>query len=369
AVGVALIVAGPWFLAVGYKTDWEWTKLFFYTHNLERTIAPIRGHTGFPFYYLFMTLLGTFPWSIFFIPCSIDLVRRLRRGIEPVNTFRFLLCWTALYFVFFSFVTTKLPHYVMPAYPAIAMLIGSWLFHWRRNEDLAGNFWTPVVIGALCVVGVGILIVLLVLTPKYFPNERSTALLLGLFPLLAGVIAAIVYRKKGRKSLDYVYVIFAVCFVPLLFQHTAVRISRYACYRNDFFQPVVEFAAAHADVPPLLIGFDGSDPTSTFYSGQPIRTISLSEVEFWKSSGEEPFRLVKHLREKIIAQEKKRPKNFPKEIDRRLKEGQIFLLMEEKKYKDVIQPLFGNVFKEVNRKRRFMRNYDLLLLTCPEPVP
>ncbi|MCL2346676.1 MAG: glycosyltransferase family 39 protein, partial [Planctomycetaceae bacterium] len=338
AVGVVLIVAGPWFLAVGYKTGWEWTKLFFYVHNFERTISPIRGHTGFPLYYLFMTLLGTFPWSIFFVPCSIDLVRRLRRGIGPVNTFQFLLCWIILYFVLFSFVTTKLPHYVMPAYPAIAMLIGSWLFHWRRGEDLAGNFWTPVVIGTLYVIGAGTLMTLLVLAPKYFPDEQSTALLLGLFPLLTGIVAAIVYRLKGRKSLDLVYVIFAVCFVPLLFQYTAVRISRYAHYRNDFFQPVVEFAAAHADAPPLLIGINSSDPTSTFYSGQPIRTINLSVLSAWKSSGEEPANLVKRLREKLIAQDEERPKNFPQKIDRRLKEGQIFLVMEEKEY-NVIQPL------------------------------
>ena len=370
AIGVVLIVAGPWFLAVGYKTGWEWTKMFFYTHNFERTIAPIRGHTGFPLYYLFMTLLGTFPWSIFFMPCSIDLIRRLWRGIEPVNTFRFLLCWIVLYFVIFSFVTTKLPHYVMPAYPAIAMLIGSYLFHWRRKEDLAGNFWTWAVIGTLCVVGAGTLTALLVLAPKYFPDERSTALLLGLFPLLMGIIAAVVYRKKGRKSLDIVYVIFVVCFIPLLFQYAAARISRYAYYRNDFFQPVVEFAATHTDTaPPLLIALGGSDPTSTFYSGQPIRTIGLSEVKSWKSPGEDASRLVERLREKIIAQDKKRPKNFPQEIDRRLKEGQIFLVLEEKEYENVIQPVFGDVFKEVNRKRRFMRNYDVLLLTYPEPVP
>ena len=380
AVAAILLVAGPWYLAVGFKTDWAWTKLFFITHNFERTTGVIRGHTGFPMYYFVMTLLGTFPWSLFVLPTLIDLVRRMRRGAEgssatrnPTgsslaatrnpsnNAFRFLLCWIVPYFTLFSLlVSTKLPHYVMPAYPALAMLTASYLCRWRRNEELAAKFWMPVVIAVLCVIGIGTLGVLLSLAPRYFPDERMTALLIGAFLTLAGAIAAVVYRMRGRKALDVVFVGMAVLFVPLIFQYAAVSISRHAHYRDNFFEPVVQAAASQ---PPLLIYLDYADPSSTYYSGQPIRVIESWYLESLQESHETPDLLWERLRSEIISRDEKRPRYLNRTDHARAMHGQIFLVAGEREMEKTLRPVFGDSLEEVGRMRRFMRQYDMVMLT------
>ena len=365
ALAVILLVAGPWYLAVGLKTDWAWEKMFFITHNLERTTGVIRGHTGFPMYYPVMTLLGTFPWSLFVLPCLIDLTKRMRCGTESKNVFLFLICCIVLYFTLFSMlVRTKLPHYVMPTYPALAMLTASYLWHWHRNENLAANFCMPVVITVLCIVGVGTLGILFYLAPKYFPEERMTALLIGLFLTLAGTSAAFVYRlclpDTRRKALDVVFVGMAVLFVPLIFQYSAVSISRHAHYRNNFFEPVVKAAASQ---PPLLIYLDYADPSSTYYSGQPIRVIESWYLESLHDWNETPDVLVERLRNEIISRDEKRPKYLKRTDNVRALRGQIFLVAEEKDYERIIRPVFGDSLIEVSRMQRFMRKYDMVMLT------
>jgi len=360
AIAAVLLVAGPWYLAVGFKTDWAWTKLFFIIHNYERTTGVIRCHTGFPMYYFVMTLLGTFPWSLFFLPTLIDLVRRMRRG-APNNAFLFLLCWIVPYFTLFSMiVSTKLPHYVMPTYPALAMLTASYLYHWRRNENLAANFWTPVVLAVWCVIGVGTLGVLFSLAPHYVPDERMTALLIGSFLILTGAIAAVAYRMRGRKALDAVFVGMAALFVPLIFQYAAVSISRHAHYRDNFFEPVVRAAASQ---PPLLIYLDYADPSSTYYSGQPIRVI---ESEYWESRqewNEEPAVLWERLRSEIISRDEKRPRYLNRTDHARAMNGRIFLVAEEKDDETILRPIFGDSLEEVGRMRKFMQHYDMVMLT------
>src|SRR5262249_25174951 len=57
---------------------------------------------------------------------------------EPASpdrpAFQFLLCWFAVYFVFFSKASTKLPNYILPLYPAAAALTAVLLDRWRRGE-------------------------------------------------------------------------------------------------------------------------------------------------------------------------------------------------------------------------------------------
>src|SRR6185312_17102935 len=55
----------------------------------------------------------------------------LRRK-EPA--IRFLLAWAAATFLLFELVPTKLPHYVLPAYPALAMMMAAYLVLPRMEE-------------------------------------------------------------------------------------------------------------------------------------------------------------------------------------------------------------------------------------------
>ncbi|MCL2745410.1 MAG: glycosyltransferase family 39 protein [Planctomycetaceae bacterium] len=361
-----LAVAGPWFIAVGWQTNGEWLHMFFVEHNFQRTIEPTRGHTGFnlgPLFYPVMSLFGTFPWSIFFIPWLIDLCRRLRRKDELKNVYYFAVCWIVLYFGLFTLVSTKLPHYVVPAYPAIAILLGAYLVHWRRDSDLAAPFWTPVVIGALIVVGIGIMTTMYFVLPRYFPDEYMTGIVIGLIPLLAGIAGIAAYLRGGRKALDAVYVLLALLFVSTLFQWSAGQISKHAFHRSEFFQNI---APGDNGVPPLIVYVGMSDPSWVFYSGQPLRKIDIETLINCESETE--------LREELLEIDRQRPKYLLKSTDRRLTEGRLYLVISEPDYWQIVHfgpslkkvpvpPHFIEKMSEVNRMKRFMRQYDQLLFT------
>lgn len=359
AVFTVLAVAAPWFIAVGWKTDGEWLRMFFIEHHFQRSIEPTRGHTGFglgPLFYPVMTLFGTFPWSIFFVPWLIDLYQRLRRGAEPKNAYYFTSCWIVLYFGFFTLVSTKLPHYVIPTYPAIAILLGAYLTHWQRGSDLVKPFWTWVVLSAMIVVGVGIMATMYFIFPRYFPNEQTTGIIIGLVPLLAGIAGIVAYLRGGRKALGIVYILFPLLFIPVLFQWGAGQISRHAYHRSVFFQHI---APGDNGVPPLIVCVGMDEPSWVFYSGHPLRKIEPRTLQRCKNEAE--------IRSELIEIDNRRPKYLLEKKDRRLREGQLYLIISEPNYETVLsQTNIGKNLKEIERMRQFMRGHNQLLLRWEE---
>ena len=65
AVAVVLAVAAPWYAWVGWRTDGEFLRVFFWDHNLGRAAQPMEGHSGGPWFYPVAILVGFFPWSVF----------------------------------------------------------------------------------------------------------------------------------------------------------------------------------------------------------------------------------------------------------------------------------------------------------------
>src|SRR6185437_12670049 len=74
---------------------------------------------------------------------------------------RFLLCWFAAYLVFFSLVRTKLPNYVLPLYPALAILTARFLVRWREGEVTLPRWLMPAATGGVVVIAVALAVGLL----------------------------------------------------------------------------------------------------------------------------------------------------------------------------------------------------------------
>ena len=116
AVSVALVVALPWFLLASRATAGESLRSFLLRENLRRFASPMEGHGG-PLFFLPLVLwFGFFPWS-----GTLLLIFR-RDVLPPPPARRGLFFWAAGILVFFSFSATKLPHYILPALPAAALL-------------------------------------------------------------------------------------------------------------------------------------------------------------------------------------------------------------------------------------------------------
>ena len=123
ARGLALFaaIAGPWFVAVS-RANPEFAHFFFVHEHLERFLTTEHRREG-PFWYFVPVLfVGLLPW-VSLAPTAI--VRAWRasapRGFAPD---RLLLVYCVVVFAFFSASGSKLPSYILPVFPALAILIG-----------------------------------------------------------------------------------------------------------------------------------------------------------------------------------------------------------------------------------------------------
>lgn len=134
---VMFAVAVPWYLLVDKETNGEWTKGFFLQHNFGRFSEPMEGHGG-PFIIVpLIVLLGLLPASIF-IGESFKKFKTNFSGSLPTGRQAFLrlaLSVVAIFIVFYSISSTKLPNYAMPCYVFVAILLGHFINKaWEENK-------------------------------------------------------------------------------------------------------------------------------------------------------------------------------------------------------------------------------------------
>ena len=112
---ISAAVAGPWYVLCAILNGWQFIQVFFINQNLERFASTIHGH-GRPIYFFIpVLLLLTFPWTFL-------LISALRRTFGKND--HILIWWAVIPFVFFSLSGSKLPGYILPVVPPLALLIG-----------------------------------------------------------------------------------------------------------------------------------------------------------------------------------------------------------------------------------------------------
>ncbi len=124
ATGIVLLLALtlPWFIAVS-RANPEFFRFFFIHEHFERFLTKQHGRYQPPYYFIPVLLAGMLPWTVTLIDA---LARAWKR--EPQQRFqvqRFLLLWAAVVFVFFSASSSKLVSYILPMFPALALLTGA----------------------------------------------------------------------------------------------------------------------------------------------------------------------------------------------------------------------------------------------------
>lgn len=197
---VATAVALPWYLWVGLRTDWEWPRRFLLEHNLERFATPLEGHSGSIAYYPLILLVGLFPWSIASLISLSHTLQQVWRTPDPARRAgeRLMLAWALAWIGFFTVAGTKLPGYIWPAYPAVAVLVGSFWHAWSRTASRYDR-WMPCAWCSLIVTGAGLAIGGPLAISRGLPTAPGTAsmwfLAAGAVTTLGGVTAWLMQRE------------------------------------------------------------------------------------------------------------------------------------------------------------------------------
>jgi 4-amino-4-deoxy-L-arabinose transferase-like glycosyltransferase len=150
-LGVFLLISAPWFVLVMQANPEFFDKFFIYEHYTRFTTKDLGRYQ--PWYYFIPILLaGALPWTVTMFDAMFRTVRgsglpngharsplpnplpqageganeSLREFYSPqmFNSQRFLLIWAVFIYVFFSISGSKLPSYLLPMFPALALLMG-----------------------------------------------------------------------------------------------------------------------------------------------------------------------------------------------------------------------------------------------------
>jgi 4-amino-4-deoxy-L-arabinose transferase-like glycosyltransferase len=113
--GCALIAA-PWYVLCALRNPGVFWNEFFWRHQVERYLHPTFEHVQPFWFYVPVLLAGLFPWT----PLAALLLRPKTYDDPRV---RFLAFWLVVALAFFSYPQTKLPGYVLPLLPALAIVL------------------------------------------------------------------------------------------------------------------------------------------------------------------------------------------------------------------------------------------------------
>jgi 4-amino-4-deoxy-L-arabinose transferase-like glycosyltransferase len=144
AVTSGIALAAPWFVAAGP----EFATTFFWYHNFQRAAGTATELARHPiWFYPVRLVLGTAPWSI--LACTLPFVRRPPASADEWQIERRALIWLGVVVGILSLSQFKRADYLIPAYPAFAILIGCWCERARLHR------WV-VALGACSLLGFGI---------------------------------------------------------------------------------------------------------------------------------------------------------------------------------------------------------------------
>lgn len=117
-------ITAPWFMLVSLKNP-EFPHFFFIHEHFQRFTSKIHHREGPWHYFIPFLILGIMPWLGALVQ-SLWAGRRLdvTSGFQPK---KMLLVWAGFIFFFFSISSSKLPSYILPIFPALALLIAVYL--------------------------------------------------------------------------------------------------------------------------------------------------------------------------------------------------------------------------------------------------
>jgi 4-amino-4-deoxy-L-arabinose transferase-like glycosyltransferase len=190
--GLALLIIAPWAIAIGVVSDG-----LFYQESLggdfaTKLIGEQETHGGPYGYYALLAHLTFWPGSLALLP---GIVLGIARWREPAV--RYLLLWTATTWLMFEIAPTKLPHYILPAYPALAALCALWLTESAAPSRIQ-RIAAPVSLAMFLLVAVA-LGGFVAWAPEQYGSGASIALYLAAGLSVIVAFAALIPALRGRK--------------------------------------------------------------------------------------------------------------------------------------------------------------------------
>lgn len=281
-VALLLVIVLPWLVAIGLASRGAFFQQSLGGDFAAKVAGGQEGHGQPPGFYLLISAAALWPAVLFLLPgLWHGIGRRTDKAIG------FLLCWAGASWAMMEAVPTKLPNYILPALPPLAILAALWLLAptepekapapsilsgesggvavpepaWRRFAWRRIFLWTAAVQFA---VGLGLAAAGPVLLPRLY-GEGDVPALMALAALvgLAGLVALILFALDKRLGAMAAALLASLILVPGLTTLVAPRLDR--LWVSQQVAALVKKDSRQGDPPPVLAGYE--EPSLVFLLG------------------------------------------------------------------------------------------------------
>ncbi len=194
-MAVFLVIAAPWFIAVS-RANPEFAHFFFIHEHVERFLTTEHRREGPIWYFVPVLLVGLLPWLSIAVRAIVTAWSApMRTGFSPE---RLLLAWSLVIFVFFSVSGSKLPSYVLPMFPALALLVG------RELARIDAHALRKHLIGSAALAAIACVVVVLI--ERFIDSQENAAAIAAfrasavasMLVWLVGTLVAIWFATRAR---------------------------------------------------------------------------------------------------------------------------------------------------------------------------
>jgi 4-amino-4-deoxy-L-arabinose transferase-like glycosyltransferase len=136
-LGVGILVISPWLIYMALRFGPRFWYVYLLYNNVMRAMAPLEGHVGGFFFYLNYLITSENRFWLVILPLAV--------ALSIFNSFykrkkedTLLLVWMIVVLGVFTLAQTKLYWYILPVFPAFAIVIGSFLYSYFKKLKLIG---------------------------------------------------------------------------------------------------------------------------------------------------------------------------------------------------------------------------------------
>jgi len=213
AIAAFCAVALPWYALCALRNP-DFLHVFIFQHNFERYLTPLFQHRQPFWFFAPITILALLPWSAFLIVSAQDALRLWREKSWTNSPGFFVVCWAAFPILFFSFSQSKLPSYILPAVPALALVAAI-----SAARSFQGSRVSAIILSA----GIGVTWIVLAAIFLHATHKlpfmeigRAIRILAAAALVIAIVVAAGILYAGMHKNLRLAVILCGACVVAML---------------------------------------------------------------------------------------------------------------------------------------------------------
>ncbi len=269
AIGTAPVIS--WYTAQWLHYGSFFTQRALINQSFSRIWQGVENHAQPPWYYLLEIVKYSFPWLLF-LPQGF----RFAWLNSNISYSKLIVVWLGVYILVISVMTTKLPWYVLPVYPAFALAVGVHLTQIWHKPRLSYSRNTIALLTLFAIIAWG--------GSLYFsplsPAKDLQVQIISTCVALTMTIAAILAQERDRQ---FMIILFWGCYLSLALFVT----SRHWVWELAEAYPVKPVAALIQSNTPvnkkIYTSFPNHRPSLDFYSDRQITPATNDELQlYWQ---------------------------------------------------------------------------------------